>query len=190
MLRPVIFIGCGGSGQKAVRYVRDSVRRHLEHKGWEGGFPKSWQFIGIDTLTTQEDPNIPFLPNNDYLSVSLAFKTYQGLSDALGAKFSPEVNLAAFKDLQGWRPNPGQVTVPLQDGAGQLRAVGRSAGILALQESVQKRIEFAFSQCTAGGPELAEVSRHLQVNVPPGTKLPSPLTIIVGSMAGGTGAGP
>ena len=69
MLRPVIMIGCGGSGQKAVRYVRDSVRRHLEHKGWEGGFPKSWQFIGIDTLTTQEDPNIPFLPNNDYLSI-------------------------------------------------------------------------------------------------------------------------
>jgi hypothetical protein len=73
--------------------------------------------------------------------------------------------------------------------AGQHRAVGRIAGILALQESVQTRIEFAFSQCTAGGPELAEVSRHLQVNVPPGTPVPAPLTIIVGSMAGGTGAG-
>ena len=45
MLRPIIFIGCGGSGQKAVRYVRDSVRRHLEHKGWEGGFPEAWQIL-------------------------------------------------------------------------------------------------------------------------------------------------
>ena len=71
MLRPIIMIGCGGSGQKAVRYVRDSVKRHLEHQGWEGDFPKAWQFLGIDTLTTQEDPSIPFLPNNDYVSVSL-----------------------------------------------------------------------------------------------------------------------
>jgi hypothetical protein len=36
---------------------------------------------------------------------------------------------------------------------------------------------------------VADVSRHLQVNVPPGTPVPAPLTIIVGSMAGGTGAG-
>ena len=43
MLKPIIMIGCGGSGQKAVRYVRDSVKRHLEHQGWEGDFPKAWR---------------------------------------------------------------------------------------------------------------------------------------------------
>ena len=189
MLRPIIMIGCGGSGQKAVRYVRDAVKRYLGHRGWEGDFPKAWQFLGVDTLTTQEDPSIPFLPNNDYISVSLAFSTYQGLNQAIETRFGLDVHPKAFKDLQGWRPNPTQVTVPLKDGAGQLRAVGRTAGILALQENVQRRIAYAFTQCTAGGPELAEVSRQLQVNVPPGTPVPDPLTIIVGSMAGGTGAG-
>jgi hypothetical protein len=182
-------IGCGGSGQKAVRYVRDSVARHLEHKGWEGGVPKAWQFLGIDTLTTQEDPDIPFLPSNDYISVSLAFSDYQGLSQAIDAKFGLAQNPAAFRDMQGWRPNPSQVKVPLKEGAGKLRAVGRMAGILSLPKAVQGRIEFAFSQCAAGGPELTEVSRRLQVNVPPGTTVPEPLTIIIGSMAGGTGAG-
>lgn len=189
MLRPIIMIGCGGSGQKAVRYVRDSVARHLEHRGWTGGFPQAWQFLGIDTLTTQEDPSIPFLPNNDYVSVSLAFATFQGLNQAIETKFGVDKNPKAFKDLQGWRPNPSQVVVPLKAGAGQLRAVGRTAGILALQDYVQKRIALAFTQCTAGGPELATVSKHLQVNVPPGTPVPDPLTIVVGSMAGGTGAG-
>ena len=53
MLRPVIMIGCGGSGQKAVRYVRDAVRRRLQHAGWEGEFPDAWQFIGIDAQTFQ-----------------------------------------------------------------------------------------------------------------------------------------
>ena len=189
MLRPIIMIGCGGSGQKAVRYVRDSVKRHLEHQGWEGDFPKAWQFLGIDTLTTQEDPSIPFLPNNDYVSVSLAFPTYQGLNQAIETKFGLEVNPNAFHDLQGWRPNPSQVTVPLKDGAGQLRAVGRTAGVLALQDYVAKRVAFAFAQCSAGGPELTEVSRYLNVSVPPGTPVPDPITIVVGSMAGGTGAG-
>ena len=183
MLRPVIMIGCGGSGQKAVRYVRDSVKRQLESKGWKGDFPEAWQFLGIDTLTTMEDPSIPFLPSNDYLSVSLAFNNFQGLHQAMEAKFSPELNPKAFHDLQGWRPNPAQVLVPLKNGAGQLRAVGRSAGVLALQSNVSDRMKLAFTQCAAGGPELAEVSRYLGVEVPPGTQPQDPLTIMIGSMA-------
>lgn len=187
MLRPVIMIGCGGSGQKAVRYVRDAVRRRLFHAGWEGGFPKAWQFIGIDTLTTQEDPSIPFLPATDYLSVSLQYQTFKALDDALGAKFP--IGTPGFNELMGWRPNPSQVMVPLAAGAGQLRAVGRAAGVLALQRDVQQRIIKAFSDCAAGGPQLMEVSQSLGVDVPPGTNTPPPITLIIGSLAGGTGAG-
>ncbi len=187
MLRPVIMIGCGGSGQKAVRYVRDAVKRRLLHAGWDGDFPESWQFLGIDTLSNQEDPSIPFLPANDYISVSLNYATYTNLAAALDAKF-PQGS-AGFKEMRGWRPKPNEVTVPLQDGAGQLRAVGRAAGILALKNVVQPRLKNAFSACASGGPVLAEVSQRLGVTVPPGTPVPEPLTIVVGSMAGGTGAG-
>jgi hypothetical protein len=187
MLRPVIMIGCGGSGQKAVRYVRDAVRRRLFHAGWEGDFPKAWQFIGIDTLTIQEDPSIPFLPATDYLSVSLQYQTFKALNDALDAKFPKGSD--GYREMMGWRPNPNQVMVPLTDGAGQLRAVGRAAGVLALQKDVQQRIVKAFSDCAAGGPQLGEVSQQLGVNVPAGTTTPEPLTLIIGSMAGGTGAG-
>ena len=189
MLRPIIMIGCGGSGQKAVRYVRDAVARHLEHNGIADGVPRAWQFLGIDTLTTQEDPAIPFLPSKDYKSVSLEFGTYQDLNRVLETRFSLDRHEKAFAELQGWRPFPEEVTVPLKDGAGQLRAVGRTAGILALQDVITDRIKFAFTECTAGGPELQEVSRALRVDVPPGTPLPDPLTIVVGSLAGGTGAG-
>lgn len=187
MLRPVIMIGCGGSGQKAVRYVRDAVRRRMMHAGWEGEFPRAWQFVGIDTLTTQEDPSIPYLPANDYVSVSLAYQTYSALDAAVNAKFPK--GSEGYRELMGWRPNPTQVMVPLAAGAGQLRAVGRAAGVLALQNSVQQRILKAFSECAAGGPQLGEVSQRLGVTVPPGTPTPSPITIIVGSLAGGTGAG-
>ena len=84
MLRPVIMIGCGGSGQKSVRYVRDAVRRHLEHAGWEGDFPRAWQFLGLDTLNMQESPGeIPTLPNDDFKSVSLGLVNYTDLDNAL-----------------------------------------------------------------------------------------------------------
>lgn len=189
MLRPIIMIGCGGSGQKSVRYVRDAVNRRLKHAGWNRDFPKAWQFLGIDTVGTMEDDSIPFLPARDYVSVSLDFTNFQDLNQAIDAKFGPQRNAEAFRDLQGWRPNPIQVTVPLTEGAGQLRAVGRMAGILALQEVVRRRIQDCFSDCSAGGPELAEVSKVLGVDVPPGVNVPQPLVLVIGSMAGGTGAG-
>jgi hypothetical protein len=117
------------------------------------------------------------------------FSSYQALNNSIETKFGPTANNDAFRDLVGWRPNPSEVTVPLKEGAGQLRAVGRTAGILALQDVVRQRLRVAFGQCTHGGPELNEVSKRLGISVPPGTPVPDPLTIVIGSMAGGTGAG-
>ena len=173
----------------AVRYARDYVAKKLEQSGWVNGFPSAWNFIAIDSNTHLKDDVLPLLPFNDYLSITHPFNTYQQLNSAIEARFQTSNDPQALAALQGWRPNPSQVVVPLPMSAGQLRAVGRTAGILALQDSVQKRIEHAFSQCVAGGPELAEVSRHLGVNVPPGIPVPDPVIIIVGSIAGGTGSG-
>ena len=84
MLRPVIMVGCGGSGQKAVRYVRDAVRRQLEHSNWNEGIPRSWQFLAFDTVDSQEAPGeIPTIPARDYTSIALQFTTYQELDGAL-----------------------------------------------------------------------------------------------------------
>jgi hypothetical protein len=190
MLRPIIMIGCGGSGQKTVRYVRNAVRRRLMHAGWDKGIPQAWQFLGIDTGNTQEDGSIPFLPNNDYVCLLPQISTFQQLDNAILARFGPDINPNAFRDLQGWRPNPTQVDTPLPGPSPfYWRAVSRMAGILALQDVVRQRIKFAFSQCAAGGPELTEISKHLGVNVPPGTPVPDPIVLVIGSMAGGTGAG-
>jgi len=190
MLRPVIMIGCGGSGQKAVRYVRDNVRRRLEHSGWDGGIPQSWRFIGLDTLNIQESPGeIPTLPAEDYESIALKFGTYPALTDALLAQHSPRDDSSGYHELVGWRPNPADVAVPLLAGAGQMRAVGRIAGVLALGTVVRQKVIEAFSDCDAGGPELQRVSKHLGIPVPPGTPVPDPMVVVLGSMAGGTGAG-
>jgi len=189
MLRPVIFVGCGGSGQKAVRYVRDAVSRRLSHAGWEGNIPEAWQFIGLDTLNIQEAAEkIPPLPASDYLSVSLEFDNFKGLSDALLTRFPK--GSAGFHEMMGWRPNPSEVKVPLRSGAGQMRAIGRCAGAYSLEKIISKKLMDAFGKADAGGPELQRVSEQLMgIQVPPGTSTPDPLVMVLGSMAGGTGSG-
>jgi|TARA_B100000315_G_scaffold234148_1_gene247912 hypothetical protein len=182
-------IGCGGSGQKSVRYIRDAVRRKLEHSNWEDGIPNAWQFIGLDTLNIQESPGeIPTMPASDYKSISLAFDTFTDLSLALLA-LHPHHERRGYEELIGWRPLPEHVTVPLRSGAGQMRAVGRAAGVVSLATVVRPRLEEAFGACRSGGPELEQISEHLGIPVPPGTPTPDPLVVVLGSMAGGTGAG-
>jgi len=188
MLRPVILIGCGGSGQKAVRYVRDAVSRRLAHAGWEGDVPSAWQFLAIDTLNIQESAEkIPVLPAKDYLSISLKFTEFNELNDALLTKFPK--GSEGYREMMGWRPNPS-INVPLKDGAAQMRAIGRCAGAFSLQEVISKRLLEAFGSTEGGGPELQRVSEKLTgIAVPPGTQTPQPLVMVLGSMAGGTGSG-
>ena len=185
MLRPVIMIGCGGAGLKTVRLVRDGVQRRLDRAGWDGPFPAAWQFIGIDS-SYPWPPSAPLLPADDYISVSHNYVNYSNLAKVLDARF-PQSS-AGFNEMMGWRPKPNEVMVPLQFGAGQLRAIGRMT-FIASQDIVRQRVSRAFAECAVGGPVLSNVSQLLGVMVPPGTPVPQPLTIVVGSMAGGTGAG-
>ncbi|MXW95045.1 MAG: hypothetical protein F4110_14310 [Acidimicrobiaceae bacterium] len=190
MLRPVIFIGCGGSGTKAVRYVRDAVLRRLEHCGWDRGMPDAWQFIGLDTLTVQESPTeIPTIPAADFLSLSGTFDTYRGLWEALTARHpTGDPNLGA-RLLCGWLPDPRAVNIPLRDGAGQNRGIGRAAGLLSLKHALLGRLRTAFQRAAAGGPLLREVGTYLGIEAEIGGETAAPLVTVCSSMAGGTGAG-
>ena len=190
MLRPVIFIGCGGSGTKAVRYVRDAALRRLEHRGWDRGMPDAWQFLGLDTLTVQESPTeIPTMPAADFLSLSANFNTYRGLCDALTARHPVGNPSRGARLLCGWLPDPRAVKVPLKDGAGQNRGIGRAAGLLSLEHTLLARLKTAFQQAAAGGPLLREVGTHLGVEAEIGGETAAPLVTVCSSMAGGTGAG-
>lgn len=190
MLRPAIFIGCGGSGTKAVRYVRDAVQRHLDGRGWKHGMPDAWQFIGLDTLTVQEDPReIPEIPTADFLSLSGVYERYQGLYESLTDKYSVDGSAPKARQLCGWLPHPGDVKVPLKDGAGQMRGIGRAAGLLALEDAVLNRLRVSFDRTKSGGPQLYEVGAHFGFEAELGGATPETLVVIISSMAGGTGAG-
>ncbi len=188
MLRPVIFIGCGGSGEKAVRYVRDAVKRRLDQSDWRHGIPDSWQFIGLDSLTVQENPTeIPTIPGQDFLTLSAEHETYVALHRSLEAEHSgvrgtPEL-------LCGWLPDPANVRIPIKDGAGQTRAIGRALGLRMLERTLEPRLKEAFRRAKSGNQDLFEVGQALGVDAALGSETPEPLVVVCSSMAGGTGAG-
>ena len=191
MLYPVIMVGCGGSGIKSVRYIRETVMSRLAAAGWDGPMPAAWQFIGLDTVPGQSDlGEVPALPSRDYLQVSANFRTLAELYKNLRAGHRPNVDGSGYSELAGWLPSSTELRGNVQLGAGKLRAVGRALGTYALtSRGVKKRFEDAFAACESGGVELAQATAKL-VGIPPiGEAVASPLVVVIGSSAGGTGAG-
>jgi hypothetical protein len=191
MLGPVIMVGCGGSGIKSVRYVREAVLARLAAAGWDKPMPSAWQFIGLDTLSGMSDlGEVPPLPTRDYLQVTAGFHNLSELYMNLRASHPYNDPSSGYSELLGWLPSSTELPGDLTMGAGKLRAVGRALGTYALTSNkIKRRFEDAFSSCDAGAPELSEVSRVLNIPVPIGAALPSPLVVVIGSSAGGTGAG-
>ena len=190
MLSPVIMIGCGGSGSKAIRYVRDGVERKLRASGWNGEMPSAWSFIGVDTLSKQEGEDadgIPNLPKEDFVHITEGLQEYATLEARLLTEFPTEEQ--SYGHLIGWRPNPEQVLVSIETGCGQIRAVGRAVGLYTLKGHFTNKLDDAFNRAKAGD-DLSEVSKALGNTGSSGARTQKPpLVIVCASIGGGTGAG-
>lgn len=190
MLSPIILIGCGGSGVLSVRYVRDEVRARLRARNIEK-VPAAWQFIGLDTVRVQTDlADASPLPSSDFLSLTGGFSNLTQLELSLLAKHRPENTGGGYKELAGWRADPSQLPGDLTQGAGKHRAVGRVLGTFTLNTtSVKDRLTQALTSCASGGAELNAVATRLGHPTPDAAAVQSPMIVVMGSSAGGTGAG-
>jgi len=190
VLSPIILIGCGGSGVLSVRYVRDEVRARLRARNIET-VPAAWQFIGLDTVRVQTDlADASPLPSSDFLSLTGGFSNLDQLELSLRAKHRPENANGGYKELSGWRPAPSELPGDLTQGAGKHRAVGRVLGTFTLNaSSVKDRLTQALTSCASGGAELNSVATRLGHPTPDAAAVQAPIIVVMGSSAGGTGAG-
>ena len=185
MLSPFLIIGVGGSGGKTIRAMRQTLLRRLRAKGWKGEFPEAWQFLEIDTISTQGGGNFtaPLLPANQFLGLVPQNVDYAGLRNQLIQKMPrTEQNLA----LGGWIPE--NTAVPIQKGAGQYRTLGRAVVASQLPQ-LQQALTRSYSRLSAPGvlEELREVSMKLYGKAE--GKSPEPMALVISSVAGGSGAG-
>ena len=142
MLVPFLIIGVGGSGGKTIRAMRQTLQRRLRAKGWKGEFPEAWQFLEIDTISTQGGGNFvaPLLPANQFLGLVPQGVEYAGLRNQVMQRLPQgQQNLA----LGGWLPEDSPV--PIQRGAGQYRTLGRAVVASQLSQLQQALNRKAFT---------------------------------------------
>ncbi len=190
MLAPLIVVGCGGSGMLSTRFIRDEVRARLKARGIDK-IPQAWQFIGLDTVKAQTDLHLASpLPAQDFLSLTSGIKYLHELEDVIKARHSLGTPSSPYRELIGWRPDPKDLPGNVELGAGQVRAVGRVLGTFSLNQSqIKSRFSQALTAVQAGGAELATVSEQLGYSAPVGGANLPPIVVVIGSSAGGTGAG-
>lgn len=185
MLRPIVFVGCGGSGVRTVHRIREELERQLREHRYKGPFPKAWQFLTIDVPSTNQaglggSNEIP------YIGLAEATTAYRGDESADSMMMTTS---AGREDYLKWRPNPDSVHVNLAIGAGQYRAVGRVAASTSGLSEVSTRVKQAATKCIDDSQTLSNVCRALGIDIQLGAEPPEPKIFLISSLGGGAGSG-
>ena len=185
MLRPFLLVGVGGSGGKTLRAVRQSLKAKLQQEGWSEGIPEAWQFLHIDSPLAQDGLEFPagLLPTQDYLSLVPNGVNYADVFNSITQTVEPKY----VPDIKKPLPSEKDVTVPISQGAGKYRAIGRTIAVAGLSK-VHARAATAFTrmQTATADAQLNALTKHLGLQ---GSGKLEPVVIIVSSIAGGSGAG-
>src|SRR3954453_2406008 len=187
MLRPFLLIGIGGSGGKTLRIVRHELERRLAEFAWEGKFPAGWRFLHIDvpSIADGDDPDLPAqLPTAEYAGLVSSGISYRNIDMALAGAGRSQVG----DWIAAWRPDPSQVMVPVEKGAGQFRVLGRML-TLANLKAAKSKLDDALRDIHGRevNAELQDLTRRL--GGIPSSVVKSPVAVVVSSIAGGSGAG-
>ena len=183
MLQPLLFIGLGGAGGKTLRAIKQQLHSELTAHGHSQGLPSAWQFLHVDTPTVQNGESFPapMLPAQEYYSVVPYGITLQ---DIIGRVESRAPQLETQKMLAGWSTESSPI--PINRGAGQIRAIGRLALVSDLENTfatIQRAISRMLSPDAFS--ELQAVSSTLGFKLEEST----PQVFIVTSLGGGSGSG-
>ena len=181
MLRPLLVIGVGGSGGKTVRSMIQAFERKFVSARYEGGIPKAWQFLQIDTTYDGNEFPAPMLDTNSFHQV---LAPGDGFYEVLRSISSRGDVADQQKMLSGWAVANSAVNLAM--GAGQVRAIGRQAGVAdsaatlaAIQNSISKMM------APTAIAELSTLAQYLDLGEP----IATPQALIIASVGGGTGAG-
>jgi len=162
--------------------MKQALTRKLESVRYEGGLPAAWQFLQIDTTYDGVEFPAPMLPGDEFHCV---VPNGAGFYDVL-ADITSKGNVAdQQKMLAGWGVRYSAISI--QDGAGQIRAIGRQVGVAHSKETLGAiKNSISKMQAETAIAELRGVASALGGEV---SKNDTPKAFIISSLAGGSGAG-
>lgn len=174
-----LVVGCGGSGGKTLRLMMDQLRADLREQGIST-MPKAWQFVHVDApaLPDEGPGTLPPITRmgGRYVPVSSSQNSFGATWSQVSSRFQG----SSFGPLYGWVPRePREANrIPVSNGAGQYRAVGR---MLTLPYLRTFHDELVRAYADLQQPDAwGELNGATDAPVVP---------IVVSSMAGGAGAG-
>jgi hypothetical protein len=190
MLSPFLVLGLGGSGGKTLQILHDGLLLQLRRAGWQADtLPAAWQLLHID-VPPQSDCGQADLPpvmhGDSYVGLAAQSVSYHDLHSALKERI--DNNLEAREAAASWLPDPVHVTVTIERGAGQFRAVGRALTVFHMKriaDSIQRSIR-AMTGVNSEA-ELKQIATGLGMDSAVGVGRPT--AVVVASVAGGSGAG-
>lgn len=183
-LQPVLLVGVGGSGAKALRTLRQTLMRRLRQHGWKRpDLPGAWQLVAFDTVTdqTRDGYAAPLLPASCYSGLVDPSTQYEEVRDILVGRVPGVTRLHAYS---GWLPR--DIPFEIVFGAGQNRGVGRAVSAWKLQ-AIHQRLSEADS--AARDPKSMEALREAANILGADGVSSSTMAVVISSIAGGTGSG-
>lgn len=184
-----LVVGCGGSGGATLAYMMDQITSELVPHGIPR-IPVGMQFVHID-VPAAADTSLPGIgtvaeQGGTYIGTAPSAGSYPVLDNALSGHLAAS---GALDEIATWAPRrPESITIPISDGAGQMRSVGRAITLSGLRE------------VRAGLTRAVEALNTVEANTAmsaltravPGTgrfdQAAGVVVIVVSSMAGGSGA--
>ena len=193
MIRQFIFIGVGGSGAKTLRATKAEIERtfSLTEEGRnylrQHGFPKVWQFISVDTPFFQDGQsfNAKMLSDREYVGLVNAGGSLDDLISLIDQKTN--LHREVQEEVTAALPKKGEYPKPVDQGAGQYRAIGRTV-VLAklghLASEIAQRINVMSNATAEEMPRLKKLFRDEGA----GAQF-APQVVIVSGLSGGSGSG-
>ncbi|TRW86210.1 hypothetical protein FK535_06985 [Mycolicibacterium sp. 018/SC-01/001] len=186
-MRKFLVVGCGGSGGATLAYMMDQLRSDLADYGVPK-IPAAWQFVHIDVPTAPSDVTVGNVRQlgGTYVGTGPQTDNFRVLDNSVSQFLAGNNELAT---IATWAPrDPGEVTVPISEGAGQYRAIGRMI-TLSQVGRVKEALTSAWQTLFLSSTDAEMKSMTGRV---PGAEAfdtnETPVIFVVSSMAGGAGA--
>lgn len=181
MIGPLLIIGVGGSGGKALRAIKQELNEFLVSSGYAGGIPSAWQFLHIDTVRDGLSFPSPMLPAEEFSCVVPAGTLYRDILETITTRFSPQEQQTL---LAGWGIPVQKILI--NDSPPPIRALIRPF-VLASAVNLRDSIQISITKMLSPGAhsDLVSASKNLGDGR---TKL-EPQVLIFSSLVGASGSG-